>query len=76
MSRIIKPPRQRDHWCSPPWQSGGYGGTGEPDGTVWVCDCGRAWFSAPCYEHYGPVSHWRSVRWYHWRLRRRIRGAP
>lgn len=60
------------HQCALPWNSGGYGSTGEADGTLVRCWCRRWWFSAPCYQSLGPVTHWRRVRWWHWRLRRRI----
>lgn len=72
MSNVILPTAGK-HQCSLPWRDGGYGSTGLPDGTLASCtQCGRWWFSTPCYESFGPTSWWAPVRWYHRRLRRRI----
>jgi len=60
------------HTCTLPWQSGGYGSTGYEDGSIFICFCGQAYFSAPCFEHFGPVSLWKKVRWYHFGKRKRI----
>lgn len=69
-------PKQPAHICPLPWKSGGYGSTGLPDGTVFICPgCTTPWWAAPCYESFGPTQKWHRVRWYHWRLRRRIAEA-
>lgn len=73
--RLIPAP-PRGHHCALPWDRVGYGSTGQRDGTVFVCGkCEQAWFSAPCYQTFGPTSHWRRVRWWHFRLRSRIKGT-
>lgn len=59
-----------------PWERGGYGSTGDETGALRRCpECGRWWVSRPCYESFGPTSHWLPVRWYHFGLRRRIDAA-
>lgn len=70
--RLIEPPPS-PHRCDLPSVRGGYGSTGARDGTIAVCDkCNAAWFSGPCFQDYGPTTHWRRVRWFHWRLLRRV----
>lgn len=72
MTNII-PPARPPHSCTLPWERSGYGATGQPDGTLAQCmTCKAWWVSGPCFEHYGPVTIWRRVRWYHRRLRRII----
>lgn len=61
----------KKHGCNLPWRRGGYGSTGQPDGTVIVCSvCDTAWYSGPCYESFGPVDKWYKIRWYHRKYRR------
>ena len=63
--RISRPPDKHDCRNHLPWRGGGYGSTGEPDGTVALCRvCDRAWVSLPCFESYGPVTWWRPVHWF------------
>lgn len=68
------PPRKHDcHRCLP-WSGGGYGSTGRPEGTLVKCFlCARWWICRPCYQSLGPTTWWKPVRWWHRRLRRRIR---
>jgi hypothetical protein len=71
MSLIL--PKVPEHLCDRPWRAGGYGSTGQPDGTIFVCPtCKKAWVSRPCYEHHSNTSKWHPVRWWNWRLRKRI----
>lgn len=46
-----------------------------PYGTLWTCVCGRAWCAS---RHDGcapPTYLWTPVRWWQWRLQRRLREA-
>ncbi|QGF20192.1 hypothetical protein SEA_SIXAMA_13 [Gordonia phage Sixama] len=74
---VIEPnTRPKKHVCSLPWQGGGYGSTGHPIGTIFICeDCNQAWETVPCYESLGPVTHWSKVRWYHRDAKRRIQDV-
>ncbi len=48
--KIVYRPVSSDHWCKPPtnliWckpPTNLIGTPAEPIGTIWLCDCGRAW---------------------------------
>lgn len=72
MTILLPPPDPHRCQSDLPCDRGGYGSTGYPDGTIARCpSCARWWLSGPCYEHYGPTSRWRPVRWYHREARRR-----
>lgn len=71
-SEVLEP--KGSHRCQLPWQSGGYGNTGHPDGSLVVCrTCEQPWVARPCFESYGPTQKWHKVRWYHRRLRKRLK---
>lgn len=77
MSGRIVPVDQSGHNCrdQQPWRSGGYGSTGQPDGTLWICDCERAYIARPCYESLRPTQTWRPVRWWNFEARKRLAAA-
>jgi hypothetical protein len=68
------PPLPQPHECAlPHTKGGGYGGTGYPEGAIFICDdCDTDYVCVPSYETLGPVSKWRKVRWWHWRLRKQV----
>ena len=43
--KIVYRPVSSDHWCKPPTNL--IGTPAEPIGTIWLCDCGRAWTVTP-----------------------------
>ena len=70
MSPIIYAPEpHRDHWCPKPRAY--Y----EQPRTIWQCDeCGVYWRVDWYIEDSGPKQkEWWKVRWYHFRLRAKIR---
>lgn len=71
MTAKVIEPHHDGHQCDLPRMRGGYGSTGYADYSVTQCaECGQWWYSAPCYEHFGPTSTWEKVRWFMFRLRR------
>lgn len=56
----------REHYCATPERRS------RPVGSIWRCDeCSTNWAFRYTEDSWGPV--WTPVRWWHFRLRRKIR---